>query len=80
MGLNITGDVSMSDRADQLGYERATLSKLAVQWNLAHDLKPSWHQKTAEANENYARVTARSGAIEWRQAADSAGEEPFGLV
>ena len=62
MGLNVTGDVTMTERADQLGYERATLSKLAVQWNLAHDLKPSWHQKAASANETYARV--RRGVVQ----------------
>jgi hypothetical protein len=62
MGLNITGDVTMTERSDQLGYERATLSKIAVAWNTAHDLKPSWHQKAASANETYARV--RRGVVQ----------------
>jgi hypothetical protein len=70
MGLNVCGDVSMSERADQLGVERATLSKIACAWNAAHDLKPSFHQKTAEAQANYARVrrevvqgSKRNGAL-----------------
>lgn len=56
MGLTICGEVSMSARADQLGIERATLSKLATAWNISHDLAPSFHQKSAGANETYAAV------------------------
>ena len=56
MGLNVCGDLSMSERADQLGVERATLSKIACAWNTAHDLAPSFHQKSTGANETYARA------------------------
>jgi hypothetical protein len=65
MGLNVCADVSMTDRADQLGVGRATLSKIGRVWNEAHDLPPSFHQKTAAAITSYAatrrQVVANSG-------------------
>lgn len=56
MGLNCAGDVSMSDRADQLGVCRATLSKIGRTWNDAHDLEPSFHQKSAASIASYAQT------------------------
>jgi len=56
MGLNICGDTSMSARADQLGVTRQTLSKVARNWNDAHDLPPSFHQKPASAVAAYAKT------------------------
>jgi hypothetical protein len=53
MGLSIC-DTSMSDCADRLGVSRATISKVAVNWNAAHDLPPSFHQKSDEAIHSYA--------------------------
>lgn len=57
MGLSIA-DESMTDCADRLGVSRAIISKVAVSWNVAHDLPPSFHQKTEEACDLYA-VTRR---------------------
>jgi hypothetical protein len=63
MGLSIASDgIPMSARADQLGCERAALSKIATAWNTAHDLRPSHLQKSVEANEEYAR--ARREAVQ----------------
>jgi hypothetical protein len=59
MGLNCSGDLSMTERADQLGVVRATLSKVARAWNCAHDLPPSWHQKSAVAITSYAATRRR---------------------
>jgi hypothetical protein len=57
MGLSIAEE-SMTDCADRLGVSRATISKVAVNWNTAHDLPPSFHQKSDEAVIHYA-VTRR---------------------
>jgi hypothetical protein len=62
MGLNIIGDLSMSARAAQIGCERASISKVATAWNLAHDLPPSFGQKSLEANQEYARSRRESVA------------------
>ena len=56
MGLNICGEVSMSDRANQLGVARATLSKIARSWNDAHELAPSFHMKAATSIATYAQT------------------------
>jgi hypothetical protein len=68
MGLNICDGMSMTERSDRLGVARATLSKIGVAWNQAHDLPPSFHQKSAEANQTFARkrreVVATSNGAE----------------
>jgi hypothetical protein len=60
MGLNICGEVTMSDRADRLGVSKATLSKIGRAWNDAHDLPPSFHMKAATSIASYreARLAA----------------------
>jgi hypothetical protein len=60
MGLNICGDLSMSARAAQIGCERASISKIATAWNIAHDLPPSFGQKSMEANQEFARARRES--------------------
>lgn len=67
MGLNICGETSQSARADSLGIERATLSKIGCAWNASHDLKPSFYQKTEGAGQRYAdsrRAVVRANNVE----------------
>jgi hypothetical protein len=52
MGLSIADD-SMTDCAARLGVSRATISKVATSWNTAHDLPPSFHQKSDESIHSY---------------------------
>ncbi len=55
MGLSIA-DETMSACADRVGVCRAALSKVACNWNAAHDLPPSFHQKSEEAIHSYAQT------------------------
>ena len=72
MGLSICDGASMSETADRLAVERATISKVATAWNVSHDLKPSWHCKSTLANEHYA--TARRQVV---QSNGSNGHKPL---
>ena len=56
MGLSICDGVSMTETADRIGCERASISKVATSWNISHDLAPAFGQKSVEANAHYAKA------------------------
>jgi len=53
LGLNLIEGRTMSEVAQNLGVERATLSKIAVQFCQANGLDPSWHMKKSGTGRTY---------------------------
>jgi len=50
LGLSNCEGVSMTEKAEQLGVTRATISKTARSFVEANNLKPSWHMKQETSN------------------------------
>jgi len=59
LGLN-SCDLSMTERAEMLGIQRATISKGATAFCAAHDLEPSWAMKREGTADAYAEARRES--------------------
>ena len=60
IGANCCAGVSMTDRAQTLGIERATISKGATAFCAANDLEPSWSMKRECARTSFAAARIQS--------------------
>jgi hypothetical protein len=62
LGLNLCEGLSQTQIAQHLGYERATVSKVAVEFCAANNLSPSFYMKSGGTGASY--QSARLAAIE----------------
>ena len=60
LGLNCCEGMTMTQRSERLGFERATLSKAATAFCLANDLEPSFYMKRADAADMYRDARLRA--------------------
>ena len=73
LGLNACDGISMSERAADLGVERAAISKKARSFVSANGLAPSWHMKTEQAVDHY--CSSRIAVIERSQGPNGHGQQ-----
>jgi hypothetical protein len=69
LGLNICEGRSQTEIAESLGYERATISKIAIEYCNANGLAPSFYMKSATAPAAY-----QSARLESIERANGSGE------
>ena len=60
LGLSGCAGMSMTERAQSLGVERATISKAAVAFCSANNLEPSPYMKNSGASESYCKARLES--------------------
>lgn len=59
LGIKCCGGISMTERAKQIGVQRATISKNAIRFIEANNIQPSFYMKEYQAGLSYCKARLR---------------------